>query len=70
MGTDAGSESYAVKVPVLLSDGRVELTSGRIIAAKAVLGFEASPESFTTSRPEKFGKIRFTTCGAEDGTVM
>jgi hypothetical protein len=59
-----------MKVPILLSDGRIELTSGRIIAAQAVLGFEASPESFTTTRLDKFGKIRLTTCGAENGTVM
>jgi hypothetical protein len=60
-----------MRVPVLLSDGRVELTSGKIISiGLPVLGFEASPESFTTAEPEKFGKIRLTTCWAENGNVM
>src|SRR5471032_1892717 len=57
--------------PVLLDDGRIQLASGRIIAVQhPLLSVQLEPNSFTTIRREKFGKIRLTTSDAEVGNLM
>jgi len=60
-----------MSIPVLLDDGHVRLTTGKVIAMPPeYFGFVASETSFTVTAPAAFGKIRVSTCRPDSGNVL